>query len=181
MSDFYTKSDGNPSSWCKECVRSEKRKKYVKRRPDGVMLDINSDRIVEKKGCSIRIFWNKQMIDDLKRYFPFMTNDEVAGIIGVSHRTAVRKARELGLEKDKDWLLKKWGENRILANVMAKKKGYPGAFQKGCHNNPDGEFKPGHKYSPELEAKRVASIKEFFKIKHKAKSIWKGQRQEYCQ
>ena len=32
-------------------------------------------------------------------------NEELAGILGVSQRTLIRKARELGLEKNSQWLL----------------------------------------------------------------------------
>lgn len=43
------------------------------------------------------------MISELKRYFPTTKNKELAELIGVSERTIVRKARELGLEKDAEW------------------------------------------------------------------------------
>lgn len=163
LHDFYTLDGGLPSSWCKECIRADKREKYRKKRPDGILRDNKTGRIIEKKGCMIRLFWSKQMIDDIKRYYPYMINEDLAGMLGVSPRTLTRKARELGLNKDNEWLNKKWSDNRLLANVIAKKKGYPGAFPKGFHNNPDGEFRPGHRCSPEIEAKRVAALRKYHK------------------
>lgn len=72
------------------------------------------------------------MLSLLKRHFPNTRNDEVAELIGVSPRTMIRKARELGLEKDPDWLQGVWNFNRMDAQAQSKRKGYPGTFKPGC-------------------------------------------------
>lgn len=110
-------------------------------------------------GRRITLHWSTAMIDTMRRLFPTTKNEELAGILGVSERTLTRKARELGLAKDPEWLTAVWNERRILAHVAAKRKGYPGHIQKGEHRNPTGEFKPGHRNAPEAEARRIAAQK----------------------
>lgn len=102
---------------------------YTKK-PDGIYKD-KLGKLVEHKKYSTRIYWSPQMLSDLKRYFPTTSNQECADILQVSVRTIVRKARELGLEKDNEWLLSVWEENRLLACSVAKSKGHPGSFLKG--------------------------------------------------
>lgn len=98
-------------------------------------------RIVVHDHHSTRIFWSRQMLDLLRQHFPTTINEELAGIIGVSLRTMVRKARELGLQKDPQWLKAIWDERRLMARAEAKRKGYPGSWKKGQHPSPATEFK----------------------------------------
>jgi hypothetical protein len=71
------------------------------------------------------------MLSLLERYYPTTKNEEVAEIIGVSSRTLIRKARELGLSKDPDWLKGIYNFNRRDAQAESKRRGYPGAFKLG--------------------------------------------------
>ena len=98
-------------------------------------------RIVTKDHYATRIFWNRDMIDFLKANYATTLNEELSGQLGVSCRTVIRKARELGLEKDKSWLRGIWDERRLIAHVVSKKMGYPGSFKKGYHASPETEFK----------------------------------------
>lgn len=84
------------------------------------------------------------MIGMLRRDYPTTFNEELAGAIGVSVRTMIRKARELGLEKDRKWLSDVWDERRKFAIMASRRKGYPGAFKKGEHHCVEHEFKKGH-------------------------------------
>lgn len=86
---------------------------------------------MEHKGHSIRIFWNKDMLDMLREYYPNTKNEEVAGMCGVSLRTMIRKARELGLQKDKDFVYRVWDENLKLAHLVNKIQGNNGQIKKG--------------------------------------------------
>ena len=117
---------------CKECMKEMKRVEYARNRkiPDGVKFD-KSGRKVMHKGRSTSIYWDGNMLAMLRRYFPNTLNDELAEILGVSKRTMIRKARELGLEKDPHWLKGVWDDLRIKAHSASKEKGYPGAFKKG--------------------------------------------------
>lgn len=132
LHDFYQCSSGY-SSYCKECTRKKKREEYTRNRkvPDGCFLHKSIGRIVEHKGCSTRIFWSGNMLSLLERYYPTTKNEEVAEIIEVSSRTLIRKARELGLSKDPDWLKGIYNFNRRDAQAESKRRGYPGAFKLG--------------------------------------------------
>lgn len=48
----------------------------------------------------------------------------------------------VGLQKDSNWLADVWNQRHIWANIESRRKGYPGAFQKGQHASPATEFKP---------------------------------------
>ncbi len=98
-------------------------------------------RIVTRDHYATRIFWSRQMIDLLKTHFPTTLNEEMAGLLGVSVRTMLRKARELGLEKDRQWLTAIWDERCLMAHVSSKRLGYPGSIKKGQHLSPATEFK----------------------------------------
>lgn len=98
-----------------------------KRKPDGLSRDENG-RIWDHQRYAKSIYWTGQMLSDLKRFYPTTLNEELAEILMVSHRTLTRKARELGLTKDREWLRKIWEERRMLACAKSKQLGYPGAF-----------------------------------------------------
>jgi len=132
--------------------------KYV-RKPDGVFRDEKTGRLMEHRGLSKRIFWSRQMIDDLCRHFPTTTNDELAELFGMCKKTILRKARELGLEKDPEWLLELWNSHRHMALVVSKKMGNPGCIKKGMHLNPATEFKPGRQVTEEQKRKRKESLR----------------------
>ena len=129
----------------------------------GVYYNPKVGRIVHHEHYATRIFWNTQMIDYLRRHFPTTLNEELAGCLGVSPRTMIRKARELGLEKDPEWLAAVWEERRKLAHVISKRKGYPGGFKKGERANPAGEFKAGEPRSEEMKRKQGEGMKRWYK------------------
>ncbi len=101
-------------------------------------------RLVEHEGYATRIFWNQQMLQFLKDNYATTPNEELAGCLGVSTRTMIRKARLLGLQKDREWLTQVWNGNRMMAHAVSKQLGYPGTFKKGEHASPATEFKKGH-------------------------------------
>lgn len=72
---------------------------YQKKK-DGLYYNSGKGKIMEHKGYATSIHWTPQMIADLRRWFPTTLNEELAGILGVSQRTMIRKARELGLQKN---------------------------------------------------------------------------------
>lgn len=133
---------------------------YQKKK-DGLFYSPERGRVMEHRGYATRIFWNKQMLDDLRRMFPTTLNEELAGFLCVSQRTMVRKARELGLVKDPRWLRDIWEERRKWAHMASAAQGHPGGFQKGQRANPAGEFKPGHKPTAETIAKQAAGRRKW--------------------
>ena len=147
----------------------------------GIYYNEKMGRIMEHNGYTTRIFWNAQMLDYLRRHYPTTLNEELAGCLGVSKRTMIRKARELGLQKDPGWLAAVWEERRRLAHVISKRKGYPGGFRKGEHTNPAGEFKPGHKLSDEERARKSEQMKRWYRrhpaeARAKALKAWETRR-----
>lgn len=113
------------------------------------------------------ITWTPRMINTLREYYPTMFNDALAKLLKVSVRSLQRKAQELGLVKVKDF-------NQVRSYDIAKrisdavKKAYADGrktsdFKKGVRNNPDGEFKPGHRFPEEIESARKDKIRKTFK------------------
>lgn len=122
-------------SWIYEiCKRHGLSRKGPRYYPD-------TERIEEAPNGTRRISWSRQMIDDLKRMFPDHLNHDVAEFLGVSPRTVIRKARELGLNKDGEWLRKIWDDRRRQAHMVSRLMGYPGAIQPGEHRSRATEFK----------------------------------------
>lgn len=113
--------------------------------PPRTFYSLKHGRVVVREKYSTRIFWNTDMLDYLRRHFATTLNDELAGCLGVSHRTMIRKARELGLKKDPAWLKTIWDERRKWAQSASRRLGYPGCFKKGQHASPATEFKPKNK------------------------------------
>ena len=112
------------------------------------------------------IVWSPRMLKLLADYFPTMFNKPLARWIGVSERTLIRKARELGLNKAEGFLETRRADIQELA-ADALRRGYrsgriQGGFPKGVHSNPAGEFKKGHVESAETKAKRSASLRRTF-------------------
>lgn len=128
---------------------------------DGVYYHHKFGRVMEHQGFATRIFWSPTMLDYLRRNFATTLNEELAEWLGVSQRTMLRKARELGLEKDAKWLLEIWEDRRLLAQSALKRKGYPGTFQKGEHRNPAHEFKAGHRLTDEQQRKRAEKLRKW--------------------
>lgn len=143
LRDFYTLSNGGHNSWCKDCCKQYKRDWYQNNRkvPDGIRMCQDTGRVFEHKGLSKRIFWNKQMLDDLKRLYATSKNEDLADIIGVSQRTLIRKARELGLVKNEQWQHDIVMRHLKMAVFESRRKGYPGSIKKGEHRSPKTEFK----------------------------------------
>ena len=118
---------------------------YHKRHPQKPPQTFYSEkhgRIVTRDHMATRIFWSKDMLDYLRDHFATTFNEELAGCLGVSQRTMIRKARELGLQKDNNWLANVWNQRRMWARMASRRKGYPGTFQKGQHASRATEFKP---------------------------------------
>lgn len=119
----------------------KKEKKRYQCKPEGTFVNVKDGRLYTHCGYSTRLHWSRDMLDYLARHYGTSLNEELAGALGVSLRTMIRKARELGLRKDPQWLRNIWEENRILARSQARRLGYPGAIRKGEHRSPATEFK----------------------------------------
>lgn len=133
-----------------------------KRKKDGIFLDQKTGRMMEHRGYAKRIYWNRDMLDMLRRDYPTTLNEELAGCLGVSPSTMHRKAREFGLKKDPEWLAQVWEERRRWAQIEARRLGHPGSFKKGVRSSPETEFKAGHSLSAEQQQKRSKSMQRWY-------------------
>lgn len=124
LGEFYRLKNGLRNSWCNKCVSDYRREHYqkCKKVPDGIFMHRKLNRLVDHKGYSTRIFWNENMISIMRRYYHNTINNELSDMLGVSERTVTRKARELGLEKDKDFI-KEISKDNLLIALSTKRKG----------------------------------------------------------
>lgn len=109
----------------------------------------------------VGIVWTPQMLKLLNDHYATMFNRDLTKLVGVSMRSLIRKARELGLEKTPDFQEVKRKEIGRRAGLAKIGKTSPALFRKGEHRNPGGEFKPGRVESAETKAKRAASLREY--------------------
>jgi len=120
------------------------------------------------------IAWTPRMLKLLKDFFPTMFNDALARWIGVSKRSLIRKARELGLEKKPGFLKDRAEDIQHLARTGLKRSNkVRGRIQKGEHFSPSTEFKKGHVESEETKARRIASLKRYWKYRKQREELIK--------
>lgn len=79
------------------------------------------------------IEWSDDMIETLKRDYPTTPNKDLVEKLGVSEKCVVRKARQLGLSKDHDWLT----EARKRKWTPEEKKRHSAYLREWYNNNPE--------------------------------------------
>lgn len=91
-----------------------------------------------------KIQWTPEMIQRLKFNFKYAYNKSLAIDLGVSLRSLIRKARELGLEKEEGFLDKR--KNQIQSMARARRRANPTKGMKGwCVPNSEAHrFKKGN-------------------------------------
>lgn len=143
LRDFYKTANGWVSSACKECTRQEKRDEYARNRkvPNRLYQDPVTGRFMEHKDCSTKIHWSPYMIERLTNKYATTKNEDLAIDLNVSPRTVIRKARELGLEKDRGWMQAHARKNCQTMRILNKCCGNSGQIKKGEHKSPKTEFK----------------------------------------
>lgn len=108
-------------SQCKECIKAKRRARYTLKHKDGFYHD-EIGRPVEYRHGYKRFDWTPQMLSDLNRLYPTTKNEELASIFMMSAKTVARKARSLGIQKDRNWLAKISKENAYLGGHARKKQ-----------------------------------------------------------
>lgn len=112
---------------CLSCFSEYNKQLYRKRhadRSDVVRYSKKARQIVEYRNGYQRKYWSPQMIADFRKLFPVTTNEELASLFCVSKRTINRKATELGLRKDTEWMRKMSRHNLFFASVKNRLNGY---------------------------------------------------------
>lgn len=92
----------------------------------------------------IKIVWDQEMIDRLKKKFPTEYNKYLAIEIGVSIRTLIRKARELGIDKEPGFLEIRRDEISRLATAFRSPNPTKGLKGWSVPNSEASRFKPGN-------------------------------------
>ncbi len=120
--DFYATHKGRGvTSLCKECYKEKRRTEHIRKHEDGFFHD-EIGRPIEYVNGHRKFDWTPQMISDLKRFYPITKNDELAGMFMMSKTTVARKARSLGIVKDKEWFTKVAKENALLGGYANKRR-----------------------------------------------------------
>lgn len=97
-----------------------------------------------KRKARLKIEWTPEMIQRLRYEFPYAYNRVLSKELGVSPRSLIRKARELGIEKEDKFLEKR--QNEIQRMARAYRSENPTKGMKGwCVPNSEAtRFKPGN-------------------------------------
>lgn len=118
IESFYpSEFRGNRKPRCKECHKAMK-KSRAKLKGDIVKID---DRLYISKRGFFAIYWTPNMISILKRHYPNSPNSEVCEMLCVSERTLLRKAKELGLKKCKEYINNNVKIRSLLGNIKWRK------------------------------------------------------------
>ena len=102
---------------CKECHKAMKRSKA---RLKGDIVKVGERLYVSRRGF-FAIYWTPNMLSILKRHFPNSPNSEVCEMLGVSERTMVKKARELGLYKSQEYISNNAKIKSLMGNIKWRK------------------------------------------------------------
>ena len=98
----------------------------------------------KKRKQGIKINWSPEMIQELTQRFPYEFNKDIASLLGISWRSVVRKARELGLEKSPDFF--ETNRPEMVKLILKVRKHNPNQRGKGfvIPNSEPFRFKPGN-------------------------------------
>lgn len=109
---------------CLSCSSAYRKQLYRERHPDrsdGVRYSKTAQQLVEYRNGVQRKYWNPDMISLLRRLYPTTKNEELVSLFGISSRTLNRKASELGLSKDAEWMRNISRHNVFFATISARK------------------------------------------------------------
>lgn len=137
------------SDYYKQCYRKRYPNRY-----DGVKYCKETQQLVEYRNGVKRKYWNPDTLSLLRRLYPTTKNEELVSLFGISFRTLNRKAAELGLSKDVEWMRNMSRHNVFFATLSARKlcaKNLIKARQVLAvkYNNPNFTKKDREKYGAE--------------------------------
>lgn len=119
----------------------------------------------------MKIKWTSDMLYCLRNYYPDTNNHEVADLLGISFRTVIRKAKELGITKDKDYLDARTKQGCIIMRIINEARGYPQRKYLTNHSPNAGTFTKGHTRSKKRTCVRLDTMQEFGSIKALAENL----------
>jgi len=107
------------------------------------MSELHIDRKV-KSTKGIKIIWTPKMIYMVKKYFPVKYNRVLAAELNVSMRSLIRKARELGIEKESNFLDIRREEITRMAMIAHPPNPHKGHIGWSVPNSQNTRFKVGN-------------------------------------
>lgn len=131
--------------------------------------DPKTGRAYVKVGRVWQIRWSADMEGYMRRKYATTKNATMAAALGISTKTLIGKAREMGLWKDRT-LLRQWQkQNLLIANAMYRAKGCPNCFKPG--NNLGKRFEKGHQLTEEQREKQQMALKRALERKRTIKMM----------
>lgn len=100
--------------------------------------------VPRQRAKRLKIKWTPAMVQQLTNRFPVEFTKDVAASLGVSPRTAVRKARELGIEKVPDFLVTRKIEIQQMAAEGCRRAFNPTRWKKGSQAGKATQFRKGN-------------------------------------
>ncbi len=92
----------------------------------------------------IKTEWTEEMIEKLKAEFPFRFTRDIGKEMNISSRTVIRKARDLGIEKEEGFLEKNRASITKLATAALPPNPYKGIKGWQVPNGEAYQFKKGN-------------------------------------
>lgn len=105
--------------------------------------------------------WTPEKVAVLVEKYAEARNEDLVAELGVSMRTIERKAKALGLKKSERFL--RDASQRGLMEIEYRRMmgEQVGGFKKGDgHKGTPGSFKKGHRFTGEIEEKRVKACRD---------------------
>jgi len=97
-----------------------------------------------KRSARHKIIWTDEMLRELTERFPYEFTFSLVKSLGVSPRSIIRKARELGLEKEPGFLEARKDQITELAVKAHPPHPFKGVFGWSVPNSEKSRFKPGN-------------------------------------
>ena len=119
-------------------------------------------RTMVRKGASLGYYWSPAMITYLRRNYATTKNEDLCEWLGMGEQAVRKKAKELGLTKDKEWLANLHRQSLLFASSRNKKLGYPGRWGTGTKQRSEGFRRGGPNLSPEARARSIAGTHRYF-------------------
>lgn len=121
LKDFY-----KYRNVCKECKIKNSRTNYRKRNPEKTGVFLKDGRAMcMNENARISVYWSDVMLGKLKKMYPVTENYDLSIELGVSLPVLRRKAKKLGLKKDKEWMRdisRRSGRIASLVSASRRKK-----------------------------------------------------------
>ncbi|MGN0091276.1 MAG: hypothetical protein ACI36Z_10050 [Alloprevotella sp.] len=80
-------------------------------------------RLYQVRGSKRCVIWTPQMEADMRRFFPTSSNEEMAGILGITISQVSFKANKMNLHKDREYMQVMLADHARRASAASNNKG----------------------------------------------------------